>query len=285
LRVLILGVNGMLGSAMLKCLAQRPDLDVFGTIRSSESLKFLKEYSCSDNIFKGVDVTNPDTLLEIISSIEPDIVINCVGLIKQLAESDNPLITIPINTILPHRLANICKLANSRLIHFSTDCVYSGSKGNYIESDSSDAYDLYGKSKYLGEVYSENCLTIRTSIIGHELQTCNGLVEWFLSQESSCNGYVNAIFSGLPTIVLSQIVRDVIIDRNDISGLYHISSDPISKYDLLKIISLKYRKKIEIMPSSELRINRSLNNDKFFKATGYKAPPWGELIEKMFAIM
>ena len=208
--------------------------------------------------------------------------INCVGEIKKnfMLDANNAIKT---NSLLPHRLAYFSDLFGFRFIHISTDCVFSGKKGNYCETDFADANDSYGISKFLGEIiYRPNCLTLRTSIIGHELITSHGLLNWFLLQEDSVPGYTHAIFSGLPTIELSDVIEKYIIFNPALCGLYHISSDPIDKYSLLRLISAKYQKDIKILPYSEVRINRSLNSHKFRTLTGYNAPDWKVLIEKMY---
>ena len=210
----------------------------------------------------------------------PDVVINCVGLIKQLSDFSDPLKAIPINSMLPHRLARLCE-GRARFIHISTDCVYDGRKGNYVESDSPDARDLYGMSKYIGEVMYPHSITLRTSIIGHELQSKNSLVEWFLSQGPSCKGFKRAVFSGLPAVVLAQIIRDIIIPDKKLSGIYHLAAKPISKYDLLTLIASIYCKSIQIIPDNTYVIDRSLNANKFRIATDYIAPEWPTLIRTM----
>jgi dTDP-4-dehydrorhamnose reductase len=275
-----LGASGMLGNAMIRMLSEKTDWQVYGTVRS-ESAKRLFSPDIAARLIAGVDVEQHDSLLQAFIQTRPDVVINCVGLIKQLADADDPLQAIPINALLPHRLARMCELANARLVHMSTDCVFAGDKGNYRESDPSDAKDLYGRSKYLGEVAYPHAVTLRTSIIGHELQSAHGLVGWFLSQQGRCNGYTKAIFSGLPTVVLAQIVRDVVIPHAALSGVYHVAAKPISKYDLLKLIAAVYGKKIEIDPGDKLVIDRSLDAGRFREATGYVAPEWPELIETM----
>lgn len=280
MRILVLGASGMLGNAMIRVLSEKTDWQVHGTVRS-ESAKRLFRTEIADRIISGVDVEQHDSLLQAFIKVRPDVVINCVGLIKQLADAEDPLQAIPINALLPHRLARICELSGARLVHMSTDCVFSGSKGSYRESDLSDAKDLYGRSKFLGEVAYPHAVTLRTSIIGHELQSAHGLVGWFLSQQERCNGYTKAIFSGLPTVVLAQIVRNTVIPRTDLTGVYHVAAQPISKYDLLKLIADVYDKKIEIIPSDKLVIDRSLNADRFRDATGYTVPSWPELIELM----
>ena len=282
MKVLVLGASGMLGNAMLQVLAEYSGWDVFGTVRS-DSIKESFPLHMANKLISGVDVNNTEVLSDCIKSLSPDVVINCVGVTKHLPNADDPLVTIPINALLPHQLAKICAETGSRVVHISTDCVFSGLKGNYNEQDKVDATDLYGLSKYLGELHSENCITLRTSIIGHELTTRYGLLEWFLSQKGSCKGFTHAIFSGLPTVILAQIVHDIVIPRPDLKGLYHVAAKPISKYDLLKIIATVYKKNIEIIPDDNLVIDRSLNSDYFVSATGYSAPEWPDLIASMYS--
>lgn len=280
MRILVLGVSGMLGNAMIRTLSERDDWEVFGTIRSGSANHFFSP-DIAKRLVTGCDVENHDTLIKVFGQIHPDVVINCIGLVKQLADANDPLQAIPINSLLPHRLAGICSLVGSRLIHISTDCVFTGDKGGYMEDDPSDTNDLYGKSKFLGEVYYPHAITLRTSIIGHELQSTHGLIDWFLSQQDQCKGFTRAIFSGLPTVALAQLIRDVVIPNQKLFGLYHIAAQPISKYDLLKLVAYVYGKAIDIIPDDELVIDRSLNADRFRDATGYIAPDWPQLIKLM----
>ncbi|MGZ5017171.1 MAG: dTDP-4-dehydrorhamnose reductase family protein [Methylobacter sp.] len=282
MRILVLGANGMFGNAMIRVLNEKIDWQVYGTVRAESSKRFFTA-DIAERLLSGVDVEQHDSLVQAFIHTRPDVVINCVGLVKQLSDADDPLQAIPINALLPHRLARLCELSGARLVHMSTDCVFSGDKGSYRESDPSDAKDLYGKSKFLGEVAYPHTITLRTSIIGHELQSTHSLVDWFLSQQGHCNGFTRAIFSGLPTVVLAQIIRDLIIPRTDLSGVYHVAAQPISKYNLLKLIADVYGKKIEIISSDRLVIDRSLNADRFRDATGYIAPGWPKLIELMRA--
>ena len=270
----------MLGHAMIRVLNEKTNWQVYGTLRS-EGAKHFFSADIAQRLIIGVNVEHHDSLINAFVAVRPDVVINCIGLIKQLSEAEDPLQALPINALLPHRLARLCELAGTRLVHMSTDCVFSGEKGGYRESDESDAKDLYGRSKFLGEVAYPHSVTLRTSIIGHELQGARSLIGWFLSQERQCKGYVRAIYSGLPTVVLAQIVRDVVIPRTDLSGLYHVASKPISKYDLLRLVADVYEKVIEIIPDDKLVIDRSLNADRFRDATGYIAPGWPKLIEQM----
>jgi len=204
-----------------------------------------------------------------------------VGLVKQLAEADDPLTAIPINSLLPHRLARLSQVCSARFIHISTDCVFSGSKGMYVESDVPDALDLYGRSKLLGEVDYPNSVTLRTSIIGHELAGARSLVGWFLAQTGTIKGFNRAFFSGLPTVELARVIRDFVIPNSNIRGLYHVAAGRINKYDLLKLIASVYEKSIDIAPDDKLVIDRSLNGERFREATGYVAPEWQALIKTM----
>lgn len=280
MKVLILGAGGMLGNSVIRVMCENQHFTVFGTVRSSNDPQIFSTKTAK-KIITGVDVTDRDSLVKLFAKVKPDVVINCIGLVKQLAEVDDPLIALPINAMLPHQLANLCGLAGARLVHISTDCVFAGTKGNYVETDTSDATDLYGKSKYLGEVSYPHTITLRTSIIGHELQSAHGLIGWFLSQNQQCKGYKKAIFSGLPTVALARIIRDIVIPNPDLSGVYHVATEPISKYDLLSLVADIYGKAIEIVPDVQLVINRSLNAEKFKQATGYTAPKWPELIKLM----
>jgi dTDP-4-dehydrorhamnose reductase len=180
--------------------------------------------------------------------------------------------------VFPHALAKVCDEYSSKLIQVSTDCVFSGLKGSYLESDVPDDSTMYGKSKALGEVAYGNHLTIRTSAIGRELDTKYGLVEWFLLQEKSCFGYSNAIFSGLTALYLGHIMQNYILPFKNLSGLYHVSANPIDKFDLLSRLGVFYKKDIDILSNKLIVIDRSLNSNKFSNATGYVPPSWDQLI-------
>jgi len=280
MKVLVLGVSGMLGNAVFRHFAEDPQFDVFGSARGAAVRKYFTP-ALADKIVLGTDVDNADSLAQLFAKVKPNVVINCIGLIKQLAEANDPLQAIPINSLLPHRLARLCEIANARLVHVSTDCVFSGDKGGYRESDFPDAKDLYGRSKFLGEVSAPHTITLRTSIIGHELNSANALVGWFLAQEGSVKGFTKAIFSGLPTIELAHVIRDIVLPRPELSGLYHVAAQPIDKFALISEVARAYDKKIDIIPDDRLVIDRSLNADRFHAATGYQAPTWPELIKKM----
>jgi dTDP-4-dehydrorhamnose reductase len=281
-KVLVIGASGMLGNAVLRLFAEDDTLDVTGSARSAGFLARLPE-SLRPRIVIGVDVDNADSLARLFATARPDVVINCVGLVKQLAEADDPLAAIPINALLPHRLARLCDVAGARLVHVSTDCVFSGRTGGYTEADAPDATDLYGRSKLMGEVDYPHAITLRTSIIGHELGSAHGLVGWFLAQEGSVKGFTRAIFSGLPTVELARVIRDHVLPHPELHGLYHVSAAPIAKFDLLNLVARAYDRSTQIAPDDRLVIDRSLDSSRFRAATGYAPPDWTELIRRMRA--
>ena len=282
MKVLVLGASGMLGNAAFRLFAESDGFDVVGTVRGERSRKLFSE-SLQSALISGVDVENIDSLMRVFGDTKPDLVINCIGLVKQLAEADDPLAAIPINSLLPHRLARLCAVAGARFVHMSTDCVFSGSKGMYTESDPSDAKDLYGRSKFLGEVDYLNAVTLRTSIIGHELEGARSLVGWFLSQSGPVKGFKKAIFSGLPTVEIARLIRDYVIPNPCLHGLYHVSADPISKYDLLRLVANTYGKAIDIEADERFVIDRSLDSSRFRSVTGFQPKPWADLVASMKA--
>ena len=280
MKILVVGASGMIGSTVLRVLSEKKDWSVFGSVRNINVKRFFST-DIAERLVADIEVERQDSLIKILDQIRPHVVINCAGLTKHKPEADDPLVSIPINTLMPHRLAGLCKLIGARLIHISTDCVFSGVKGSYVEEDFPDSRDVYGKSKQLGELNDSHTITLRTSTIGHELQSQYGLLDWFLAQERQCKGYNKAIFSGLPTVVFAQVIRDIVIPDLKLAGLYHVAAKPINKFDLLKLIATIYEKKIDIVLDDKLVIDRSLNAKKFELATGYTAPEWPELINLM----
>jgi dTDP-4-dehydrorhamnose reductase len=278
---LVLGATGLLGSAVFRVFSESDRYETWGTMRADEARRHFPE-SARSRLISGLDVLDQQALARTLAQVAPDVVLNCVGLIKQLAAANDPLVVLPINAMLPHRLAQICETLRARLIHFSTDCVFSGRKGMYSESDISDAEDLYGKSKFIGELHdAPNAVTLRTSMIGHELSSRHSLVEWFLSQQGRVNGFTRAIFSGLPTVELARVLRDRVLPHAALHGLYHVSARPISKYALLTLVANTYGKRIEIVPDEHVVIDRSLDSTRFAEATGYVAPDWPTLVKLM----
>jgi dTDP-4-dehydrorhamnose reductase len=280
-RILVLGASGMLGRAMVCYFSGHNDFEVFGSYRSR--IPGVDYFKCINaKIMFGHNLENPDHLIDVFKIAKPEIVINCVGLVKQQKSSKDPIFALPINSILPHRLARLSSLVGARFLHISTDCVFSGRQGMYKESDEPDALDVYGRSKLLGEVDYDNALTLRTSIIGHEVNTNHSLLNWFLSQEGVINGYTKALFSGLPAVELARLIHDYVIPNTKLRGLYHVSSDPISKYELLKLISTTYDKEIIINPDDSVVIDRTLDSTLFKDITGASIDSWPKLVQAMF---
>lgn len=280
MKLLILGVTGMLGHVALRLLSASDGLSVRGTARSEHQVGRLPA-ELRPSVFTGIDATRPEAVIRLLESWRPEVVVNCIGLIKQLEEASDPLTAIPINALFPHQVARACRERGIRLIHISTDCVFDGSKGAYREDDAATARDLYGRSKLLGEVTGEGAVTLRTSIIGPELGGSHSLLEWFLAQQGAVSGYTRAIFSGLPTVELARVIRDHVLPRPDLQGLYHVAGSPISKHELLKIIAQAYGRETSIVPEAAVTIDRSLDASRFNDRTGYAPPPWPELVDAM----
>lgn len=279
-RILVLGVTGMLGSTIFSALAADSATTTFGTVRQPADIGKLPE-AVRNQIVSGVRAEDIASLAQAFSATRPDVVINCVGIIKQLPSASDYLASLTVNALFPHQIAKICEQNDARFVHFSTDCVFSGSKGEYRESDLADADDLYGRSKKLGEVEYGNAVTLRTSIIGHEIGSAHSLIDWFLAQQGEIKGYRKAIFSGLPTVEVARVLRDYVIPNPTLRGLYHLSVDPISKLDLLRLVAEIYGKDIQIIPTDDVRIDRSLNSDRFRSATGFEPKDWPRLIDEM----
>lgn len=280
MKILVVGASGMIGSTMLRVMYEKYPSSVIGTVRDPSIGRFF-DPDVGAHLISGVDVEDHDSLVRVLGDVRPDVVINCAGLTKHKPGAEDPLISLPINTLMPHKLSRLCALMGARFIHISTDCVFSGKRGLYTEDDPADAEDVYGKSKLLGEVTYPNSITLRTSTIGRELNSTYGLLDWFLAQKESCRGYTKAIFSGLPTVLFARIVRDVVIPNKELSGLFHVSAEPIAKYDLLQLIAGVYGKAIDIIPDDTFCIDRSLDSSRFHAATGYICPGWDEIINVM----
>ncbi len=280
MRILILGGGGMLGHAAWKNF--RNDFDAYVTFRGNFSDVERFRIFDKKKAICGVRVEDFQSFEQAIASVKPDVILNCIGIVKQIEAAFDAIKSIEINSLFPHKLALLCRNNNCRLIHLSTDCVFSGRKGFYTEKDVPDPLDLYGRSKLLGEVRDGNSLIIRTSIIGKELATKHGLLEWFLSQKNkSVKGYAGVIFSGFTATALCAILKNVITYYEDLKGIYHVSSEPISKFDLLSLIKEKMALNIEIITCDEFKCDRSLDSSMFRKETSYCPPSWEDMIDKL----
>ncbi|HAS6858988.1 TPA: sugar nucleotide-binding protein [Vibrio parahaemolyticus] len=279
MKVLVIGATGMLGYSIFSNLSELSNFDVYGTVRNVKGLESF--FPLTDKLIPNVDVKDFATLEKAVLGVKPDVVINCIGLIKQHDVSKQHVEAIEINALLPHKIAQLCDSIQARLVHFSTDCVFDGKTGSYLESDLPTATDLYGKSKCLGEVDYGKHVTLRTSIIGHELKSSVSLIDWFLSQEGSVKGFSKALFSGLPTVYVAKVLADYVLPNPSLSGLYQLSVDPIDKFSLISKVADVYSKHIEIEKFEDFVMDRSLNSTKFREETGFVAPSWDELVAIM----
>lgn len=282
MRVLVLGGAGMLGHKLAQTF--REEFETWVTLRGPA--QSYAHYGLFDphKVVDGVDVQDFDTVIQAVSAVRPQVVLNCVGIIKQLPTAHDPILSLTVNSLLPHKLQRLCVASGARLIHLSTDCVFNGRKGMYTESDPSDALDLYGRTKFLGETAGPGALTIRSSIIGRELTTRSGLVEWFLSQRGRrVDGYTRAIYTGFTTGAMARIIRTILLEQPGLEGTIQVSSDPINKYDLLGLLRQAYGADVDIVPSDAVRIDRSLDSTRFRQLTGFVPPSWPSMIESMSA--
>ena len=282
MRILVFGSTGMLGHKLIQRLSK--SAEVWGTIRNNSEQLAHFDLLPSTRVISQVDSMNEASVRSALATARPDIVINAVGIVKQLPTSKDVILTLQVNSIFPHLLSQLGEEYGYRLITISTDCVFDGVKGNYSENDKPNADDLYGKSKHLGEVIADRALTLRTSIIGREIGTAHSLVEWFLSNEGGAvRGYTNAIYSGFPTIVLADIIKDLIFKFPELHGLYHVSSEPIDKYSLLSLLKENFGLNIKVEPFEDFRIDRSLDSSKFRSITGFAPQPWEQMLRTMAA--
>jgi len=279
-KVLVLGGNGMLGHHFLLAWIGKHDIRV--TLKNDSNYYAELGLFDNQNSFFNVDICNIHKVSMVIQEFRPEVVINATGVTKQIAGDRNVESVIEINALFPHKLAGLCKQFSVRLIQFSSDCIFSGVKGNYIESDISDAKDLYGKTKYLGEVDQSHVITLRKSTIGLELAGCHGLIEWFLAQRGEISGYRNAIYSGLISTELVRVVEIIILHHPSLSGVWNVASIPINKYDLLMQLQKRLELKTSVISADDKFIcDRSLIGTRFEKQTGYKAPSWEDMLDEL----
>lgn len=276
-RVMVMGATGMLGHVAVSVLA-----DEFDVVASVRDTHHARRYKLPAHLV-GFVAGNDDPR-ELLRREKPDAVLNAIGLVKQLPAGQSPVSAIRLNALFPHELAEACAEVGARLIHVSTDCVFSGAlpaPARYTEDDLPDARDVYGRSKLLGEVVDPPSLTLRTSIIGRELERASGLLEWFASNEGKeVFGFVNAWFSGFTTRELSRVVAMVLREHPDLTGLWHVAAEPIDKYDLLLRLRDVLGMSCEVVPREQPVINRALDASRFEAATGYRAPSWAQMLEE-----
>lgn len=279
MRVLILGGAGMLGHKLWQTFT--PRFDTYVSFRSPPAAYAGLRIYDESRALGSITAEDSKSIKQALDLVQPEVVVNCIGIVKQDAAASDPIASISVNSLFPHRLAQLCGAAGARLIHLSTDCVFSGRKGNYTEDDQPDASDLYGRTKLLGEVGGAGCLTIRTSMIGPELAGSHGLLQWFLEQSGRVRGFKNAIFSGFTTLALADVLSEVISHHADLNGVWHVAAESINKFDLLSLIKEIYGLKIEIDADETFVCDRSLDGSRFRQRTGIIAPAWPVMIRRM----
>lgn len=280
MRILILGGDGMLGHQLLKSFVKQHNVAI--TLRRDLGDYPSPVFDKTIQIYYRIDVCSTDRLIEVFADFRPEVIINAVGIIKQRDEAKASIPCLEINALLPHRLSVLCNIVGARLIQISTDCIFSGKKGDYTEDDFPDANDLYGRSKYMGEVHEAHCITLRSSIIGLELARNKSLIEWFLAQKGTIKGFRKAIYTGITTMEMARVIKLVIIHYPKLFGVYHVASEPITKYHLLSKLAKKlHRTDIIIEPDDDFVCDRSLNAERFKYKTNYVAPNWDEMLDEL----
>ncbi len=280
MKILVLGATGLLGNAMFRVLSQADNLEVYGTARGATAEMHFAS-ALASRLITIENLEDATQLVKLLDVLNPDTVVNCIALSR--AQDQDQARLIAVFSLLPRRLQHLCRERDIRLIQIGSDGVFSGKRGGYTEDDLPDAVDSYGIAKMLGEVDGPRALTLRTSMLGPELVAQNGLLSWFLKQESKCRCYTRAIFSGFPTVVLAQIVRDFVLPNESLHGIYHVAAEPISKFDLLALVRQQYGKQIQMIPDDSVVIDRSLSAERFRLATGYTPPSWQEMVATMHA--
>jgi len=277
IKILIFGATGLLGNKLFLDFQSKKKYVTLGTCRK-KNINLIPN-KLKKNIIILNNLYNISKLISVFKKVKPNIVINCLGIIKQSPKINNKNELMYINGFFPHILSFLCIMNHSRLFHFSTDCVFSGKKGNYNENYIPDAKDLYGLSKINGEINNKNSITFRTSIIGRELRNKKSLLEWFLSQKNYVHGFTNVIFSGLPVKEIGYILDKIILSKKKLFGVYHLSSQPISKFNLLILFNARFKKSLNILRNNKICINRSLNSRKLNKAINYRSKNWKKLVK------
>ena len=281
MRVMVIGATGTLGHRL--CLDWAERFECWGTVRAPVEDP-VAELLAPVRLIAGISAEDPDTLRSALERARPDVVVNCVGAVKQAEEGQQPIPAIRINSLFPHELAAACRESSARMIHVSTDCVFSGERGRYSEQDVPDAADLYGRSKLLGEISGEGLLTLRTSLIGRELRSSLGLLEWLISNRGgSVKGFSRAVFSGLTTIALASEIGVVIEEHPGLHGIWHLASEPIDKLELLTELERALELGIGIVPDDSVMVDRSLDSTRLCRETGRQPRRWDQMVDELAA--
>ena len=276
MKIFITGIDGMIGHKIAQSLSK--EHTIIGSSRKNIKSEDLGINDCeliTHDFLK-------DDILEILDKINPEIIVNCAGITIRRGINDNYDNTILLNSNLPHIIDDWTERNQSKLIHFSSDCVFSGKKGNYLDESIPDATDLYGLSKSRGEVKSKNTLTIRCSIIGREIFNHTELFEWIYSMRGKqIKGYNNVLYSGVTSIWMGRVLKKILKYHTELSGIYNISSEPITKYSLLNLINEHFKLGIEISRDNKIKSNKVLISKKFTEITDINPPNWDDLMTEL----
>jgi dTDP-4-dehydrorhamnose reductase len=285
MKILILGANGMLGHKVLEYLTNTGKYEVWGTVLEMGPVPRAALEKYSEHIIQNINALDTAAISKVITDLRPDFVVNCIGIIKQNDQSKDWLLMLKLNAVLPQELAKICDSVNAKMITVATDCVFDGQKGSpYLETDLPTCHDAYGMTKYLGEVHYGSHLTLRTSIIGHEIWSKLSLLDWFLNEQSpKVKGYTKAIYSGVTTLEFAKFLDEYVFPNKELCGLYHLSVNEITKYDLLKLVAQVYHKNVEFIPDDHVNVDRALDSSLLRAKVGYKVKPWPTLVEELYA--
>jgi dTDP-4-dehydrorhamnose reductase len=281
MRILILGVSGLIGHKLLQELSL--DFEVFGTLRRNKIEYGDLALFDGENIIENIDILDFESLTKVFRAINPEVILNCIGITKRKIDINYPALAISINAYFPHKLASWAKEYQKRVIHFSTDCVFDGKIGNYNEESLTTAEDIYGRTKALGEINYNHTLTIRSSFIGQELFNKTELLDWFLAQNGKkIYGFKNTFYSGVSTIFMAQLVKNIILNFPELSGVYQLAPEkPISKFDLLNIAKYAFNVNVEIMPD-EANIHRpTLDASKLKNKINLVVPSWHKMMNEL----
>lgn len=282
MRILILGGDGMLGHQLYQHLSANHFVKV--TLHQDFSHYASHNIFSEQNSFCKIDIRNHQSLEEVFADFKPEAVINAIGLIKHRPSTKDVLLNLEVNALFPHRLSLLCKLIGARLVHMSTDCVFDGRKGGYLESDYTNAEDVYGKTKFLGELHEAHTITLRTSIIGFELNHKQGLMEWVISQKGQVKGFKNATYTGFTTLEMARIIERVLINYPNEFGLFQVASEVINKYELICLMARLFELNLDIIEDENFTCYRHLNGEKFNKTFNYVPPSWYDMIAELAEI-
>lgn len=278
MRTLVLGATGLLGNAVFRVLSETEPADTWGTLRDPQAGRYFVP-ALRERLVAVQNLEDPAQLAALLDEVQPDAVVNCASVAR--GAMGDAMHSLAILAVLPRRLAHLCAARGVRFVQMGSDGVFSGAKGRYTEADLPDATDIYGTAKQLGELREPHTVTLRTSILGPELGAGRSLLSWFLAQQGECRAFTRAIFSGFPTVVLARLIRDEVLTRPALQGVYHVATDPISKYDLLRLVAERYGKEIRLVADDTVVLDRSLDASRFRAATGYVAPLWPRLVDEM----